>query len=71
MQVLASEYANSHIRVNCINPGATRTTMRGKAFPAEDPTVLKTPKDIMPTYLYLMSNASADVNGQSIDAKPK
>ena len=71
MQVMASEYANSHIRVNCINPGATRTTMRGKAFPAEDPQLLKTPKDIMPAYVYLMSNASADVNGQSIDAQQK
>jgi NAD(P)-dependent dehydrogenase (short-subunit alcohol dehydrogenase family) len=71
MQVMASEYANSHIRVNCINPGATRTNMRGKAFPAEDPKLLNTPLDIMPTYLYLMSDASKDVNGQSIDAQPK
>jgi NAD(P)-dependent dehydrogenase (short-subunit alcohol dehydrogenase family) len=70
-QVMASEYANSHIRVNCINPGATRTTMRGKAFPAEDPQQLKTPLDIMPSYIYLMSDQAVKVNGQSIDCQPK
>lgn len=69
MQVMASEYANSHITVNCINPGATRTAMRGKAFPAEDPQQLKTPLDIMPTYLYLMSNQSSHINGQSLDCQ--
>jgi NAD(P)-dependent dehydrogenase (short-subunit alcohol dehydrogenase family) len=71
MQVLADELKNSTIRVNCINPGATRTTMRGKAYPAEDPMKLKTPQDIMPTYVYLMATASSDVNGQSLDCQPK
>ena len=50
--------------------GATRTTMR-KAYPAEDPMKLKTPQDIMPTYVYLMATASIDVNGQSLDCQPK
>ena len=71
MQVLADELKNSSIRVNCINPGATRTAMRGKAYPAEDPMSLNTPQDIMPTYVYLMSDASGDVNGQSLDCQPK
>ncbi|PSW07364.1 YciK family oxidoreductase [Photobacterium lipolyticum] len=71
MQVLADELSNSNVRVNAINPGGTRTGMRAKAFPAEDASQLKTPKDIMPLYLYLMGPESKDVNGQCIDAQPK
>lgn len=71
MQTLADEYQNKKIRFNCINPGATRTNMRAKAFPAENPEILKKPEDIMPTYLYLMGRDSADVNGESLDCQPK
>jgi NAD(P)-dependent dehydrogenase (short-subunit alcohol dehydrogenase family) len=71
MQVIADEYANSHIRVNCINPGATRTKMRNAAYPGENQLSLKTAAEIMPTYLYLMSDASIGINGQSLDAQPK
>ncbi|PSU33275.1 YciK family oxidoreductase [Photobacterium lutimaris] len=71
MQILADEMANTPVRVNAINPGGTRTGMRAKAFPAEDPSLLKTPEEIMPLYLYLMGPESKDVNGQCIDAQPK
>lgn len=69
-QVLAAELEQtSRIRVNCINPGATRTAMRATAYPAEDPATLKTPEQIMPAYLYLMGDASQGVTGQSFDAQ--
>lgn len=68
-QVMADEYEGSNVRINVINPGATRTSMRARAYPAEDRNKLKTPAEIMPTYLYLMSDASRDVNGQSLDAQ--
>jgi NAD(P)-dependent dehydrogenase (short-subunit alcohol dehydrogenase family) len=69
-QVLAAELEQtSRIRVNCINPGATRTAMRAAAYPAEDPATLKTPEQIMPAYLYLMGDASRGVTGQSFDAQ--
>ena len=71
MQVLADELSDSTIRVNAINPGATRTAMRAKAYPAEDTDLLKTPQDIMPLYLYLMAPESKNVNGECIDAQPK
>lgn len=68
-QVLANELEDiSNIRVNCINPGATRTRMRATAFPAEDPSTVKIPEDIMPLYLYLMGKDSEGVTGQSLDA---
>lgn len=70
--LLADELMNtSNIRVNCINPGATRTTMRAAAYPGEDPATLKTPDDILPLYLYLMGPDSTGVTGQSLDAQPK
>ncbi|MCF6436137.1 MULTISPECIES: YciK family oxidoreductase [Pseudoalteromonas] len=71
MQTWASEVGKTNIRINCINPGATRTSMRASAFPGEDKDSLKTPEQLMPTYLYLMSDDSTSVNGQSIDAQPK
>ncbi|QBL08893.1 YciK family oxidoreductase [Rheinheimera sp. D18] len=71
MQVMADEFENSNIRVNCINPGATRTKMRSRAYPGEDVSLLKTPAQLMWLYLYLMSNDSKHVNGQSLDAQPK
>ncbi len=72
MQVFADELEDtSHIRVNSINPGATRTAMRAAAYPAEDPETIKTPEDIMATYLYLMSDASIGTTGCAFDAQPK
>ncbi|MDP1519743.1 YciK family oxidoreductase [Porticoccus litoralis] len=69
-QVLANELdGTSNIRVNCINPGATRTRMRAAAYPAENPASVKTPQEIMPTYLYLMGDDSLDITGQSVDAQ--
>ncbi|AML58411.1 hypothetical protein AXX16_2714 [Serratia rubidaea] len=70
MQVLAEEYKSRHLRVNCINPGGTRTSMRASAFPHEDKNKLKTPADIMPLYLYLMGDDSRRKTGMSFDAQP-
>ncbi|EKF73474.1 short chain dehydrogenase/reductase family oxidoreductase [Alcanivorax hongdengensis A-11-3] len=71
-QTLAEELENtSAIRVNTINPGATRTDMRASAYPGEDPMTLKTPQQILPPYLYLLGPASRGVTGQSLDAQPK
>jgi len=70
MQVLADEYKQTNLRVNCINPGGTRTSMRASAFPDEDSQKLKTPADIMPLYLYLMGDDSRRKTGISFDAQP-
>jgi NAD(P)-dependent dehydrogenase (short-subunit alcohol dehydrogenase family) len=34
------------IRTHVIDPGATRTTMRARAFPGEDPATVKPPEDV-------------------------
>ncbi len=69
VQVLADELDKSNIRVNIINPGATRTKMRAKAYPAEDPFALIPAEKHIPLYSYLMGSDSKSVNGQSIDAQ--
>lgn len=62
-QVLADELANTAIRVNAVNPGATRTKMRARAYPAEDPRQLAAPEDRVPAYLYLLGPASKGITG--------
>lgn len=70
MQVLAEEYVHRNLRVNCINPGGTRTAMRASAFPSEDPNKLKSPRDLMPLYLWLMGDDSRRKTGMTFDAQP-
>jgi len=71
MQVLADELDDEHhnIRVNSVNPGATRTSMRASAYPAENPIHNPTPAEIMPVYLYLMGEDSAGITGKALDAQ--
>ena len=69
MQTLADEMdATSQIRVNSINPGATRTAMRADAYPAEDPTTVKPAESLIPLYTYLISEDSIGTNGQQFSA---
>ena len=70
MQVLADELdENTRVRVNSINPGGTRTTMRAAAYPAENPDALPTPEEIVLPYLYLLGPDSHDVHGKALDAQ--
>ena len=69
-QILSNEHSNDKsIRFNCINPGAIETKMRKAAYPLENPMNLLKPEDIMEKYLWLMSDDSSDVFGQSIDCQ--
>lgn len=68
-QVLADEQRHSNLRSNCINPGATRTSMRLAAYPGEDRDKLKRPEEILPAYVYLLGPDSKGVTGQSFDAQ--
>lgn len=72
-QLLADELDDerNNIRVNSLNPGATRTNMRARAYPAENPENNPTPEELMPIYLYLMGPDSKGITGQQFDAQPK
>lgn len=68
-QVLADEHRHTPLKVNCVNPGATRTNMRLQAYPAEDRDRLKSPQAVLPVYIYLLGPDSYGVTGQSLDAQ--
>lgn len=49
----AAELHGTNIRVNVLDPGATRTRMRASAFPGEDPNSLPTPESITDWFVQL------------------
>lgn len=68
-KLLAEELENTaSIRVNIINPGGTRTAMRAEAYPAEDPSTMKTPETLLPLYLYLLGPDSRNEHGKTFTA---
>ncbi len=70
MQTLADELADdTRVRVNSLNPGRMRTRMRAHAYPAEDAASLPLPAAIAPACVYLLSDASAELHGQALNAQ--
>ena len=69
-QVLAAEMqGSSPVRVNVLNPGATRTLMRRQAFPSENAEALATPEAIAPAYVALLGPRAGELNGLSLDCQ--
>jgi NAD(P)-dependent dehydrogenase (short-subunit alcohol dehydrogenase family) len=61
LEVLVAAYGEevkniSAIRTHILNPGATRTAMRAKAYPGEDPASLKGPEVVADEILRLVTN---------------
>lgn len=69
MKILADEIDSENpVKVNAINPGPVRTGLRMKAFPGEDPQLLKLPDEVMGSYLFLMGGDCSET-GQVFDAQ--
>jgi NAD(P)-dependent dehydrogenase (short-subunit alcohol dehydrogenase family) len=51
----AAELNVTPIRANLFNPGPTRTAMRAKAFPGEDPMTLPTPEEVAPAIVRMLA----------------
>jgi len=66
MQTLADELAHSHIRVNSLDPGPTRTTLRAQAYPAENPAHLKPPEALAPLLLWMLGPDSLGTTGAAL-----
>jgi len=64
----AAELENTTVRVNLINPGGTRTTMRAEAFPGEDPETLPSPEEIALAFIPLVEAACAR-HGEIVNAR--
>lgn len=70
MEILADELRNtSRIRVNSLNPGPCATALRRVIFPSEDPATVPTAESLMPLYLYLMGDDSAQEHGKRFAAQ--
>ena len=70
MQVLADECAaEGKLRVNSLNPGATRSALRRQAYPAENPAEVPLPEARLDIYMHLLSDAAVGVTGQALDAR--
>ena len=57
------------IRVNTVDPGSMRTSMRAAAYPDEDPDSLPEPYEITDVFVYLASDRSREVSGERFRAK--
>lgn len=68
-EVLGDELESTQVRVNAINPGATRTRMRARAYPAEDPATLPAPEDVTLPYLFLLGPESRGISRQRFDVR--
>ena len=42
----AAESEQTNMKINLLDPGATRTSMRAEAYPGEDPVTVKPPEDL-------------------------
>ncbi|MBR83537.1 MAG: oxidoreductase [Magnetovibrio sp.] len=63
----AKEIDMTPIRVNMVNPGATRTQMRSQAMPGEDPNTLPKPEDRAEVFVDL-ALPSCTANGELFTA---
>ncbi len=54
-RIWAAETEHTSLRVNLVNPGATRTAMRAQAMPGEDPETLPHPSEVAEKMLFLAS----------------
>ncbi|WP_375645538.1 SDR family NAD(P)-dependent oxidoreductase [Bartonella sp. AA56HLJMS] len=51
----AEELKQTPIKINCVNPGGTRTAMRAEAMPGEDPQTLPSPQEVAKKIVHLLS----------------
>jgi len=60
VQSYAAELNVTPIKANLFNPGPTRTSMRAKAFPGEDPMTLPTPEEVAPAIADMLAPSYAE-----------
>jgi NAD(P)-dependent dehydrogenase (short-subunit alcohol dehydrogenase family) len=55
------------VRVAIIDPGATRTEMRARAYPGEDPMTIKPPEQVAARIVELLSDGFTQLHRERID----
>ena len=64
----AQEVAHSHVRVNLVDPGRTRTRMRQQAYPGENPE-LQTPPEAITDCFVRLAAIDYSGNGETVKAQ--
>ncbi|MBN9134541.1 MAG: SDR family NAD(P)-dependent oxidoreductase, partial [Phyllobacterium sp.] len=64
----AEEARQTKLRINSVNPGATRTAMRAQAVPGEDPDTLPTAADVA-AKIALILDPRIDATGKLYDVR--
>jgi len=64
----AQEMAKTNLKINLVNPGAVRTSMRADAYPGEDPETLPHPDEITDIFVRLASE-DFDRTGETFNAQ--
>jgi len=64
----AEEMANTQLRINIVDPRATRTAMRAAAYPAEDPMTLPAPEEMVDIFVELATEGCT-LNGERLEAR--
>ncbi len=67
MQCLAEEVHGFGIRVMTLNPEATRTQMRARAYAQEDASTLKTPEAVAKVLFFLAKSENPTFQGKSLN----
>ena len=63
------EQADAPFRVNTLNPGRVRTELFKRAFGGMHPKEVPPASSAVPAYLYMLSDASRQLRGQSVHAR--
>jgi len=67
VRIYIAELGESPLRINMVSPGPTRTEMRARAAPEEDPMSIKAPDAVAPLFVAL-SAPECQLQGKWIDA---
>ena len=65
VKTYAAELTGTTVKVNLLYPGPTRTAMRAKAMPGEDPMSLPAPEELCPLIIEMLSPDYA-ANGEVV-----
>ena len=65
VRIYAQEIAGTRVRANLLDPGITRTRLRARGFPGEDPATLRPPECVTEPFLAL-ALAECTQNGELV-----